>query len=121
MTKIGTYIANKFFSKYVGKDKYGNKYYISSRKNAVGKNKRTVIYQGISEPSKVPPLWHAWLHYMIDEIPEDSEADEPYEWQLDKAPNMTGTRKAYFPQGHISSVAKRKKVSADYESWKPNE
>ena len=79
MAKIGTMISNWLFSKKIGSDQFGNQYYLSRFKNASGHNKRIVIYKGLNEPSKVPPKWHAWLHYMVDDAPSN---DLTYEWQM---------------------------------------
>jgi NADH:ubiquinone oxidoreductase subunit len=94
----------KFFSEYVGEDRFGNKYYKS-------KKKRFVVYKGLREPSKVPPMWHAWLHYMLDEVPKHQDI-EGHSWQKNYIPNLTGTKEAYRPT--------RQLVSSDYQPWKPN-
>ena len=92
----------KMFSEYVGEDTLGNRYYIS-------KSKRMVVYKGMKEPTKVPPMWHAWLHYLSDKIPT-SEDIEGYSWQKPHMPNLTGTENAYSQT--------RAPVSSDYEPWK---
>ncbi len=97
-----------FFCKKVGEDQYGNKYFQGRNTNYLGKKKRYVIYHGVVEPSKVPPLWHAWLHYLSDEVP--STIDK-YKWQQEPIPNCTGTKFSYSPS--------RGKVSADYSKWEP--
>ncbi len=92
----------KIFSDYIGEDKLGNKYYTH-------KNKRMVVYKGLKEPSKVPPMWHAWLHHLSDKIPSHDDL-EGYDWQKDYMPNLTGTENCY-KQTRIP-------VSSDYEPWK---
>lgn len=103
----------------VGEDEIGNRYYISSSSDYLGKKRRLVIYNGIAEPSKVPPMWHAWLHYLVDEVPLNGK-NKGYEWQKPHQPNLTGTKHAYFPKGDKLGEGKRTKVSSDYEPWKPN-
>lgn len=93
----------KLFSKNIGKDSFGNRYYISG-------NKRRIIYKGLAEPSKIPPMWHAWLHYLTNELPNDN-LNKNYQWQKHHTPNLTGTKLAYQPI--------RKIVSSDYQPWKP--
>ncbi len=92
------------FSSYVGKDQFGNEYYTSGAK-------RRVAYKGLKEPSKVPPMWHAWLHYLTNDIPHN-EVSENYSWQKPYIPNLTGTKRAYKPTRDI--------VSSDYQPWKPS-
>lgn len=100
-------------SKYIGKDPFGNQYY--QKKNVKQKlDKRYVIYQGLKEGSKVPALWHAWLHYISDEIPTDDAITT-------HLPNLTGTKHAYLPKGHILNQGKREKVLNDYQAWTPEE
>ncbi len=107
-----------FFAQHVGTDEFGNKYYISKCKNHKGQNKRSVIYKGIAEPSKIPPMWHAWIHYMTNEIPEQNA--KKYKWIRSHKPNLTGTEQAYYPPGHPLGGGKRKKAVGDYQSWNPH-
>lgn len=100
----------KFTSKLIGKDQYGNEYYLGKRKDFFGRLKRYVIYNGIEETSKVPPLWHAWLHYMIDETPK---IINNHVWQSNHLPNLTGTKHAY------DSAAKSEEMLKTFKSWQP--
>ncbi len=115
---IGTWLHTKLNGKKVGEDIFGNVYY-QHKKSFNGKpHKRWVMYKGLAEPSKVPPMWHAWLHYMVNDLPEN--VNEPrYEWQKEHKPNLTGTVNAYHPPGHLQSGAKRDKTVSDYEAWTP--
>lgn len=99
----------------LGVDGYGNKYFEDTNKD--GKKLRRVVYNGLNEASKVPPNWHGWLHYFIDEPPVDNALQ--YEWQKEHMPNLTGTKHAYRPQGHMSKGGVRVKVQSDYVAWKP--
>lgn len=101
-----------FFHKKVGEDQFGNRYYSSLRKDYLGREKRYVIYNGAPEPSKVPPLWHAWLHHLSDEIPSNESS---YEWQQGYQPNLTGTKYSYFPKEN-DELMKNKL----YNNWQPN-
>lgn len=114
---IGTKLFHKLFYTQVGVDHLGNKYYISKCKDVRGVYRRSVWYNGTPEPSKVPPVWHAWLHYTTDEVPESYKA---YSWQIDHVPNFTGTQYAYRPKGHICNGGKRDKATGDYEAWNPS-
>ena len=95
-TKIYTY----FYGKLVGEDEFGNKYYASSKKEGkhIGrpnKERRWVIYNGSDEPSKVPPLWHSWMHYTVDTAPSIRDF---YSWEQPHTPNLTGTKHAHKSQ-----------------------
>lgn len=97
-------------SKYIGKDQFGNQYYQSRfRQNYLNKKSRYVIYNGKTIASKVPSKWHAWLHHLVDVIP--NEIDVKYSWEKDFVPNLTGTKYAYSPI--------LKKVSNNYHAWHP--
>jgi NADH:ubiquinone oxidoreductase subunit len=66
----------------------------------------------------VPPDWHGWLHYTVDEPP----VDEPYEkrpWQQPHQPNMTGTPQAYRPSGSTLAPGNRPPATGDYQPWTP--
>ena len=105
----------RYFCLEVGMDQYGNSYYRSKTKDSFGKYKRIVLYKGLAEGSKVPPLWNAWLHYTIDEAPLN-QVD--YNWEKTHIPNLTGTDYAYGPSG--LGNGKRDKATGDYEAWSPS-
>jgi len=112
MFKLDSFFIN-IFNKKIGQDQFGNAYYESHRKDYLNNSKRFVVYNGKVEPSKVPPLWHAWLHHLSDEIP-DTKID--FKWQKEYRPNLTGTRFAYKPCPN----KERSEVSSDYKPWQPN-
>ena len=117
---IGTWLHTKFNGQCVGKDAFGNCYYTSRKVSTSGKKKRWVMYHGMAEPSKVPPMWHAWLHYMVDTLPE--EAPQPnYSWQKEHVPNLTGTIHAYRPNGDLAAAGVRDASTSDYLAWVPEE
>jgi NADH:ubiquinone oxidoreductase subunit len=59
------------------------------------------------------------LHYSVDETP-GSEDPSRHDWQKDHLPNLTGTRYAYRPPGHILKGGKRDQATGDYEPWTPS-
>ncbi|ANK82330.1 MAG: NADH dehydrogenase [Rhizobiales bacterium NRL2] len=99
----------------VGEDQFGNAYY-EDRKEA---GRRWVVYKGIDEGSKVPPMWNAWLHHTIDEVPKEGDSIV-YDWERPHEPNLTGTPHAYRPKGHVTRRAERDASDADYEAWSPD-
>lgn len=97
----------------VGTDSQGNVYY----RERSGK-RRWVIYNGEVEASRVPPEWHGWLHYTVDEPPTVAPpVVKP--WEKDHVPNLTGTVLAYAPPGSLLGAGTRPKATGDYEAWKP--
>lgn len=119
MTTWGTLLYTAFKGNAVGVDDYGNKYYEArAERNAIGKKKRWVLYNGRVEASKVPAEWHGWLHYSTDMMPTQKPRLN-YPWLKEHLPNLTGTKGAYFPPGHIGSGKERAATVADYEAWKP--
>ena len=111
---IGTKIYSFFKGKKVGQDEFGNTYFTHKK---LGNKKRWVIYKGIAEASKIPAIWHLWLHYTSDKIPDDNKVS--YEWQKTHIPNLTGTDLAYLPKGHVTNNTQRQKTGSDYQAWKP--
>ncbi len=110
---ISTLIYTMLNCRKVGEDEFGNKYYINKNEN-----KRSVIYKGKAEATKIPPLWHGWLHYTTDQTP--TKLEKKFFWQKLPLPNLTGTKLAYFPDGDPRSRQKKRKiVSSDYMPWKP--
>lgn len=105
----------KITSSFVGLDECGNSYYESKNTDYLGRHRRHVVYKSVAEPSAVPPLFHAWLHHLIDGFPS---TDMYFAWQKKHNPNATGTRMAYDPAPLKQG---RKTVSADYSHWQPKE
>tara|TARA_B100001245_G_scaffold127093_1_gene93814 strand:+ start:118 stop:483 length:366 start_codon:yes stop_codon:yes gene_type:complete len=106
---VGTFIYTLFLGKFSGKDQFGNKYYSSSKK------KRWVIYKNNVESTKIPPEWHSWIHFIRRNIPSDDT--KKFSWQKQHEENLTGTKKAYKPEGSLSfDLIKNNKK---YETWKP--
>jgi NADH:ubiquinone oxidoreductase subunit len=108
---IGTKLFTAICGKKVGEDEFGNRYFTSK------KGRRWVMYNGIAEASKVPAIWHRWLHKTTDEVPTGNAPK--HDWQKTHTPNLTGTTGAYAPKGHIKSGGKRAKATGDYTAWKP--
>lgn len=100
----------------VGTDAAGNRYFTEKRPRTAGRARRWVIYAGAADASAVPPEWHAWLHYTVDEkLPETGRKP----WQKEHQPNETGTAQAYRPPGHDYLGGNRAASGSDYEAWSP--
>ena len=97
---IGTFIYTMFTGKFVGRDEFGNKYYSNS------KGKRWVIYANRVESSKIPPEWHLWIHFLTNNKPPDNVVK--YKWQKKHEENLTGTARAYKPEGSLASDSKKR-------------
>ena len=106
---VGTFIYTLFTGKLAGKDHYGNKYYFNS------KGKRWVVYKNNIEASKIPPDWHSWIHFLSIKAPSDEKIF--YSWQKPHEENLTGTNRAYKPEGSLTNNLK--KNIKKYETWKP--
>lgn len=115
---IGTRLFTLWKGRFVGRDQLGNRYY---RERTFGRRhppRRWVLFKGEREASRIPPRWHAWLHYVSDEAPLD---DAPtFEWQREHQPNPTGTAEAYRPPGHDYRGGRRDRATGDYEPWRPS-
>ncbi len=106
---VGTFIYTALNGKFVDSDEFGNKYYSSS------KGKRWVIYKNITESTKIPPEWHAWIHFMKTNKP--SKETKKFSWQKKHRENLTGTKDAHKPDGSL--IKDSKKDMKKYESWTP--
>ena len=95
----------------VGEDETGNVYYRSKD----GK-RRWVIYNGLSEASRVSPEWHGWLHHTWDQTPTERPLRKK-PWQKPHIENLTGTELAYAPRGSIRRPDPAPRQ--DYEAWTP--
>jgi NADH:ubiquinone oxidoreductase subunit len=120
---FGTWLLTKLRGQFVGADDYGNRYYrLKGDRPArqgggrFSRERRWVIYNGEPDGSKVPPEWHAWLHHMVDEVPQKRQK---YAWEKPHQPNMTGTPLAYRPHGSVLRGGHRVRATGDYEPWTP--
>ena len=119
MTTIGTRLHTWLNGLQVGVDRSGHRYFHDKRVPKSGRRKRWVIYLGEVEASAVPPEWHAWLHYTINDVPTDGGSLK-HSWQKLHIPNQTGTPCAYRPQGHTLRCGTRPPATGDYEAWSPD-
>lgn len=120
---LGTRLLTWLRGELVGRDDYGNFYYRlkGDKPAALGsgrfsRERRWVIYNGTPEGSKVPPQWHAWLHHMVDTVPQPRQK---YAWEKPHQPNLTGTPQAYRPHGSVLRGGHRVRATGDYEPWTP--
>ena len=124
LSNLGTQLFTIFSGELVGKDSHVNRYFRQKiQKGAPSfsnmREKRWVMYKGRPEASLVPPEWHGWLHYTLDEpLPEESDFHQA--WVKQHHGNLTFTDKAYHPPGHFLEGGKRDKATGDYQAWQPN-
>lgn len=119
---LGTRLYTWLRGEEVGRDEFGNIYYREKgggqvHPDSIRKERRWVIYNGEVEASRVPPLWHAWLHHTIEAPPLDGGPKRP--WMKPHKANATGTPEAYRPPGHTLEGGRRDKGTGDYEAWSP--
>jgi len=114
---LGTRIFTLLNGRRVGHDAAGNVYYEDKKIRAHTRTRRWVDYAGPPEATKVPPEWHAWLHYTTD-APITVAAPRP--WIKPHEPNHTGSAEGYRPSGHDYMGGKRAAATGDYEAWSPD-
>jgi len=120
MINFGLYIYTLFNGIFVGKDEKGNRYYKTHLSHGTKKEKRWVLYRGNkNDPTNINPSCTAWLHHTIDDIPND-KIKKKFKWQKPLSPNLTGTKNAYKPTGHLLNKRKPFLKKKHYESWDPN-
>ena len=111
---IGTALFTRRYGVKVGTDPLGNVYYRSKKGD-----KRWVIYNGSNDASRIPPDWYAWIHHMIEGLPDEALPPAP-KFLKPATPNLTGTASAYRPAGSLERGGQRQAASGDYEAWTPN-
>jgi len=108
---FGTQLFTWRNGKSVGTDAEGNLYY-----QTVDGKRRWVIFNGETEASRVSPEWHGWLHHTWDEPPTALALPRKV-WEKPHLPNLTGTARAFAPQGSIRRA--QPETPSDYEAWTP--
>jgi NADH:ubiquinone oxidoreductase subunit len=120
---LGTKIFTLLCGALVGSDGYGNRYFTEKRPSKSGRQpRRWMLFAGQPEASKVPPEWHAWLHHNAEQPPASPQKPggrQPASWQKPHHPNLTGTKWAWRPRGHVLRGGQRPKAIGDYEPWQP--
>jgi NADH:ubiquinone oxidoreductase subunit len=112
---IGTWWHTFTRGQLIGSDMQGNTYYQDKSGRSInGKPRRWVIYNGDVEASRVPPEWHGWLHYTVDEPPMAADSKH-HAWQQEHQINLTGTSKAHQPRGTADAA----RYPSGYDAWRP--
>jgi len=118
LSNIQIIIHTMLKGKYVGTDQFGNKYYKAKPRKGYNYERRWIIYRSEVDASMVPPEWHGWLHNQTDNIPDVENNNSHYKkWIKRHMPNMSGTEKAYVPDGFKSKA--RPHATGDYIAWQP--
>ncbi len=107
-------------ARHVGTDAFGNSYFEGRKARHHGRPARYVIYKGQNEASKVPADWHGWLHH-TEHSPPPEQGYQKHSWQQPHMPNLTGTKHAYRPAGHMLKGGKRAVATGDYQAWSPDQ
>lgn len=116
---FGTALFTSRRGRLIGTDDQGNKYYVDKKNQSLnGKVRRWVIYDGDVEASRVPPEWHAWLHYTVD-TPPSVAMPERHDWEQPHQVNMTGTSKAHKPKGSLLDDVPEAAEGVGYQAWIP--
>jgi len=116
---IATRLFTLWKGRIVGTDESGNRYFTERGRPSRRRPRRWVIYKGEAEASRVPPDWHAWLHFTTDTPPAGTDASRR-PWQKEHRPNLTGTVEAYRPPGHDYAGGRRAPATGDYQPWRPS-
>ena len=87
------------FCKFVGRDEFGNTYYLSRAKNYWGVNKRFCRFNGRSDMSKIPGIWKDWMTYKISSWELDTRQKPNYSWILPHLPNLSLSKYKFVPFG----------------------
>jgi NADH:ubiquinone oxidoreductase subunit len=114
---IGTHLGLRSATR-VGEDALGSVYY-EGKSMPDGRKRRSVIYNGSNDASRVPPEWYGWLHHQVEGLP-DATLPPVRRWEKEAKANATGTAQAYRPAGALESGGKRAAATGDYEAWSPD-
>lgn len=105
----------------VGTDEFGNKYYEQKKrsKDVHSRLRRWVTYKDLAEPSQIPASWHAWLQFTTNDIPQSLNYT-PRPWEKRHQMNLTGSSRAYHPEGSIlRNEEQSSENSGGYIPWRP--
>ena len=100
-------------AEFCGEDAYGNRYFKARNilSTKLSRKRRWVLYKGRPEGSKIPPLWQAWLTFMLMESPAFKiKQEDP---QRKHYPNLTGAK------GASLFLKKEDLDEKNYKAWDP--
>ncbi len=120
-TTYGTSFTTWLRGESVGTDEFGNRYFRTKNgkvDEALGVERRWVIYNGPTDPTTIPGGWYRWMHHLSPTPPDGNY--KPREWQKPHRPNPTGTPDAYRPKGSILRPDPEIGISKGYDAWTPN-
>ncbi len=117
---LGTFFT--MFTKYsfVAKDEFGNRYYEEKKPSFDGKKRRSVLYKGYADASRVPVEWHGWMHHTFERPPSE-EPLHRHAWEKDHQPNLTGTIWAWHRKGSLAGTSKHDAAAPKYQAWNPDQ
>jgi len=115
MATLGTLLYTFMNGRLVGTDADGNRYYVQRGVAKGTRAKRWVVFNGEVEASRIPPEWHAWVHYTADAPLKPADMA----WKKPHQTNKTGSAEAYLPPGHDLRGGRRERAAGDYEAWQP--
>ena len=116
---LGTVLFTSRRGSLIGMDDQGTKYYVDKKNKSLnGRVRRWVMYAGAVGASRVPPEWHAWLHYTVDTPPSEAMPARN-SWEKPHQVNMTGTSQAHKPKGSLLDDVPESAEGVGYQAWKP--
>ena len=114
VNNLGTIMYTLVFGKEIGRDAFGNRYFVSRKK----KSKKWVLYNKVKDPSVIPVEWQIWLTDDSEKIKSDTVINNKFSWEKERIHNLTGSFEAYHPaKKFMGSKIKSKKK---YKNWEPN-
>ena len=69
------------------------------------------VYSDEIDASKIPVEWYSWIHHTPNNLQNNQEPNK-HNWQKPHQPNLTGTKKAYYPNRNNNEISKK------YKTWK---
>ena len=116
VNNLGTLIYTLFKGKEVGKDKLGNRYFISKNKPF----RKWVLYKNNKNPTTIPVNWQLWLtDDDYNSLPGEEGSNQKYAWEKNRIKNYTGTVNAYHPTKKLNEKQNTNK-KLKYKNWNPN-
>ncbi len=119
LSSLGTLFTIRLFGAFVGSDGHGQQYFRLSIKDWAGRESRLVLYAGVPEASKIPPVWRVWLSHGDEGLSRSGEI-VVHAWQKAHIPNLTGSGAALFPPGYFLNRALGAK-SKENKIWTPSD
>lgn len=117
LSEIGTRLVTRFWGREVGRDLWGNRYFVTRNPKAGSAARRWVLFADDPAFARIPPLWHLWLNYVTVVPPQTLETPPPDFSHAENA--QKNAKDSCLAPEHVVRGGGRGRSPRAYLPWRP--